>query len=836
MDRTSPTTLATHVQGNETARPEIVSPSLDRMLELMVVFVLATSMAGLVLALGGLFQALQVVLLGAMSTLAYAFRFPASDRHRQAPNARHLLLLALVVLFFRIPSFNYVLGGQDEGVYFNIAANMVRTGGIVPTDAVLARISNTAQVQQYVSENYQQTIYLPGVYRSEDAVPQSEFQFYHMFPMWMAIAGGLFGIFNQLYALTFLSLLSVIFIYALALRISGKAEVALAAGLLLAVNPLHVFFSKFSVSEVPTLAFSAIGFAMLAGYWSAPTDERRPRWLVLSALAFACLFTTRISGFMYLPFLLAVSIASLLCDPDRPRARALHLWGVGVAGLYALSVAYGLRWSSHYSTDIYELSFRPLLGAHWKRVAALAVAAMIAAWGVMWTLSISRWRPTLARAVLVASRLVGPLTLLCIAAALYKGYQLGFTDLYLGDPWMATRWHLAGAGWRSFGATSLIVAAMYLGPPLFVAYLWLVQRRSGAPMLQMLSVFLLGFAANFALLQWFVAYQPYFARYLLSEFVPYIVLFVCCAWGATRSAVGKSTILAVILLSGVYAVAVSAAQYGKRENAGAQEFLSRATSHLGAGDVLMMDATAPPYGVSAVKTGIVYAFGKAAMNVNATSLMDDTYIARIAAAFDDVYLLTAKSSTPAGFDFVETERLQVAGFDHSLHPPVRASNQLDLPLYLYRLHASYGNGSVIDFGSGGAGVGWLGDGWSTPEPWGVWSIGHSAHIRIASRDLIGAEDLKLRLTAIGFVGPSHPRQVVRMAVNAKPGTTIEFRYPDATSQTIEIAIGSGGVGATGAVDVAFDMPDAVSPRALGRGGDDRTLAIGLKSAVLVAGE
>ncbi len=810
--------------------------SMDRALELVIVWVLAVSAVGLALALLGYFQAVQVILIASLATWGYGTRFPVDGRRVTAVGSRHLLLLLLVTVFFRVPPFNYVLGGQDEGVYFNAAAHIAKTGGITPSDPVLEKLANTAEAGQYLADNYRPTIYLPGVYRSPDAVPTLEFQFYHLFAVWMAVFGGLFGVFHEVYGLTFLSLLSVFFVYALSSRISGKPAVGLTAGMLLAVNPLHAFFSRFPVSEVPALAFSSMGFAMLVGYWKAPPDDRRPRWLVLSALAFGCLFATRISGFMYLPFILSVSAGSLLCDPDRARARAIHWWSVGIVGLYAGSVAYGLAWSRRYSVDIYNLSFGSLFGPRWWGILMILIAAMLTAWGSIWVAAGTALRPTLAHLAHAAYRLVGPLTLLVFAVGLFKGYTLGFTDHYQSDPWVGARWNLSGQGWRSFFATSMVVVSMYVCPLLVAAYLWICQQKEGDPALAMLRIFLLGFAANFALLQWFVPYQPYFARYLLSEFVPYMLVLVACGWGVARTGAARKALFAAIIFSGAYAAAVSAAQYGKQDNAGAQEFLSRVTSHVGPGDVLMLDTSAAQYNVDAVKTGIAFAFGTPVMNISDSSMKDGTYVARIAGAFDEVYLLSSRSTTPAGFDFIEQERMTVSGFGASLHPPLRVQGQVDVPLYLYRLRARTGEGAAISFGRGGAGAGWLGSGWSSPEPWGVWSAANTASVQVDAREMMLAGDkLSLQLLATGYVNQNHPRQVVKMSINSGPEEIIEFHYPDHISRTIDIALDSRTLTSSGLLDIEFQMPDAVSPRSLGSGADERLLGIGLKTALVSTG-
>ena len=364
-----------------TEQGESMGARIDRALELLVVMVLLVSGLGLCLTLAGHFLAIQVLLLSLLLTLCYGWRTRrVSVISTCEPDWRHLICLGLICLFFRLPAYNYVLGGQDQGLYVNTAHYIVRTGGIDVRDAPLEKLQGSPYIETYLSENRGPTIYLPGVYEHSPDGDKLQFQFYHLFPVWMALFIGIFGSASGLYALSFFALLSVLFFYKLALTASGSSRTALIAGGLLAVCPLHVWFSKFPVTEVPALAFSLIGFTYLAAYFNHNGTAGKTRYLWISALAFGALFVTRISGFMYMPFLIGIAMVGTATDENRVRQRAISIWAIAVTILYGISVWYGLRWSSLYATDIYTLSFVKIFGGHWRLGIFVITVAVLSMW------------------------------------------------------------------------------------------------------------------------------------------------------------------------------------------------------------------------------------------------------------------------------------------------------------------------------------------------------------------------------------------------------------------------------------------------------------------------
>lgn len=822
---------------------ESVEVRVDRVLELLMVFVVLASLIGLFATLAGHFFAPQVWILSLLLTGAYARRTPAAEvSPGPSPHWQHVVLLLLVGLFFRLPAFQYVLGGQDEGVYVNMANYIERTGGIATRDTVLERLQGTDAARVYMQNNrltgaagdeYGAGTYLPGVYLHTPGGAKLEFQFYHLFPVWIALFGGVFGIGFGIYALTFFAMLSILFFYRLALILTGSHSAALMAGLLLALSPLHAFFSKFPVTEVPALAFSTAGFTYLAAYWSAP-EQRQRRWLWLSAAAFAGLFFTRISGLMYLPFVVALAVAASACDADAERRRGVVHWAIAVVGLYLVSAAYGMHWSHRYATDIYRFFFAGPFGPHWRAYAIATLMIGLMAW---WWLTRLAARPGggelirrfLLRPCLVA---VGAVVLIGLAVGLLKIYRLGWTTHYSADRWLATVWGLAGSGWNAARASSLMGVAVYIGPLLPLLFIVWVLRRQMDPRVEFLRVFVAGFFVYTAVLQWTIPYGPYYARYLLSELVPYLILFVVCRWSAMPSGKGRLAVTAALALTATYAGATTMSQIGKRENAGLYDALHQLVSHIDSEDVVLLDS----FGIhtpdnSGIKTPLVYTFGLNVVTADPDDFSNASYVAALDSRYDDLYLITPNAAPPPGFVAIDSSRIRVWAFRWGHGAPKRLFVREDLRLYLYRLEKPvFPLAAAQSFRAQGGWNNWLASGWSMPESWGVWSVGTHAQLQIDPRQLpLRKGGLVLSFEARAFLTSNHPRQRVRVTVNGVEAGHYTAVYPDGHLR-IDVPLPRDLLTQAGRVTIDFDLPDAVSPKAVGMNNDARVLGIGLISA------
>lgn len=818
-----------------TAAVAIRRPQLDVWLIRLITFVVVTGLIGLAATLLEVFHAPQVLLVSLLATALIDRGTHLSRAALPGPSAkwRHVLLILLVALIFRVPAYHYVMGGQDEGLYVNVAHYINATGGIKVRDKVRESIEGTLYVDRYDASNRFGASYLAGVYQKDATSSKLQFQFYDMFQVWMALFDGLFGISAGVYALTFLALFSIVLLYRLALLLSGSIRAALFMGGLLAVSPLHAFFSKFPVTEVPTLCFTACGFLLIAAYWTAAPGARRRGWYVLSVFAFLCMFTTRISGFMYMPFLIGAAWFALLLDEDEARRRGMQRWAIGLTIAYLASVAYGTHWASHYSRDIYRLSFAPLLGVHWKTVIVALGLAVILVWVAL--AASSRARQPLGLRFGWIRRWAMHIPTVAVAAAvcigLVKIYWLGWTSHYHGVAWLTTVWHLSGAGWNSAMDTSLWMLVVMMCPLMLVAFFAAVAASRPDPRLVFLRWLVAGFFGYLAVLQWTVPYAPYYTRYLLSDFVPYALLLVVVAWAVMARSAKRTAVTAAILGTLVYSAALSAAQIGKNENQGALASTQRIATRMQPSDLIMLDE--PPGSCmqyNELKTPLIYTFGRHVVTVDGSDLRDLGYMSALDARYDNVFLLTADTDAPLpGYRFVIHSRYKVLHYQWNHSFPHRLAVWRDCHLSLYeRIRGWSSRAAWVSFAVHGGGVAALQNGWGTPQLWGTWSVANRAVLSVDPADLpASTTGIVLRFTAKVLVDPKHSEQRVEVSVNGGPVQSYTGRYPN-DEIVFPVSIAPDLLQSDHPIAIAFTLPDAISPVALGQSIDARPLALGLE--------
>jgi hypothetical protein len=795
--------------------------------ETLAVFVLAMSGFGLLFARMGIFDAPPVWLLSLIATGGYFQAVRTWQRSEYSVPGWHLLLLLGVGLLFRLTPDAYVLGGQDQGVYLNTAMHLANVGNLVPVDPVLPHLSDPAAREIYRNSNYLPTSYLPGIYSTPGGLV---FQFYHLFPVWLALFGDGSGPATAVYALTFLSLVSILFFYRLAYLLTADRTAALAAGLLLALNPLHAFFSRFPVTEVPALAFSLIGFSFLLDYWRNAGNAGKAgswRFLLISALAMCCLFFTRISGFMYMPVVVAITLAAM-CDERRDRRLSMLAWGIAVIAGYAASVCYGLIWSRPYASDIYRLSFGPGLGRHVLLVLGVGTAAAAVVW---WAAQRAASQP--ARRLKLVRMLhlgVGLLPFIAVTVALvaaWKAFALGYTDAYATDPVIAARFGLAQRGWVSIFSTSLVATAVYLSPFLFAAFFPAAFAAGRSALMALVLLCATYFFAIVVLFQPVLPYQPYYARYLLSEVVPYLLLLVVCVWAALeKKSRARAWLAAALCAGGLYCGLLSSAQIGKSEHEGVSDSLARLLQDFDRGDLVLIDVAMTTPQVSELKTPLVFTAGLNVASATRADLARPHYLDRLDRDFDDVFLLSTDCNAPfAGFRRVDSTRYLERIFTHGAIPPTTTAVRGESTICTYRYDPVAMGGEVAyEFAGGGSGTGLLGAGWSTPEQWGVWSNGTAAQVSLPLH-VEKAGQYVVEIEGRAYVTPKVPAQSIIVTDDAGSSASTIARFPDGR---VHLRLQVDAAPGRSNPVLHFVFQNAVSPLALGYSKDGRTLAFGLE--------
>jgi hypothetical protein len=128
-----------------------------------------------------------------------------------------------------------------------------------------------------------------------------------------------------------------------------------------------------------------------------------------------------------------------------------------------------------------------------------------------------------------------------------------------------------------------------------------------------------------------------------------------------------------------------------------------------------------------------------------------------------------------------------------------------------------------DFASGASVSPALVAGFDNIEPFGRWSIGPRASFSYTLVEPASRPRVARIALAAALVKGSHAQRVL---VSVNGGARHAFRLDGAAGRIIEVPMPADAP-LTGSID--FELPDAVSPKALGMGDDGRQLAIGVKS-------
>ena len=629
-------------------------------------------------------------------------RFDAEHASAGKPIAPVLLLVLLTGLLFRTEPFLSLAGGQDQGVYVSMSAHLQREGSAFVDDRLPDALPDQRSRDIYraglPADPEGGSAVLPGLYHSPTR-GDYVFQFYHLHPLWMATFAELFGDRARFHALGFFGLLGVLGLSLLAFELTGSRRAAFAAGILVATNPLHVFFSRFPVSEAVALAFSSLGFYYLArafrGAQNAAPPATTASLVTLAAACVSLVFFVRITGFLYLPALVPLFGlgAWLTLRNRRPWGRRIIGFCAAVATLYGVSVLYGLGYSPGYALSVYDRTFGNLLGDGWPLVTAGAAALAVAG---LAEIARNPRRPAVRRLLVLAADprpwiKLGSLVIgAALAGSFLQAYWIGFTDRYADDPFYRG-FGIVGSGAGIFLQSGAMGWLLYVSPWLAGIALWGMHRPPRRWPVALLYVFLAGCMAATLLLNVPVIYQHYYyARYLLSEIVPYsLVLAVAVTFLA---APGRFRILGVtaIVAAIPFQLFFTAKQMAVREGVQPYEVMGRLADVVG-NDVLLFDADGfrgePDYWTHArLQTPLTYYFGMHVFPYYGASRVDD-----VVQSFEGViggnrlWLLSPAPTAHPGLELHETFAYQDRRMDSSATIPVNINERYwPQTLFLYR--------------------------------------------------------------------------------------------------------------------------------------------------------
>lgn len=825
-----------------------------RTFDLLAVWVASVSYASVALLALSAYDASIAIIAGTLvATVVWFFtparfmpaRFDADGVAPGRPVFPILLLVLLAALLFRVEPFRTMHGGQDQGLYVGMSGYLQREGSVFIDDPLPDALPDRRSQEIYeaglLTDPPFGAAMQPGVYYSQTR-GDYVFQFYHLQPLWMATFAEIFGDGARFHALTFFGLLSVLGLCLLTFELTGSRLAVLAAGLLLAVNPLHAYFSRFPVTEVVALGFSSVGFYYLAralrGMRGSAPGAAVTSLLALAAASMSLVFFVRITGFLYLPalvLLFGVGVRSTL-DGRRGEGRRIVGFCAAVAALYGLSVLYGLAYSPVYALSVYDRTFGRLLGGWWP---LLSVGAAVAAVAALAAAARNPHRPAVRRLLTPAAGTrpwvwVGTAAVaFAVFGSLYQAYVIGFTDRHAGDAFL-TQFGVVGAGPGIFLQSGAAAWLLYATPPLVLVLVRGMHRpgRSAAEVL--LYVFLaVCLAANVVFHVPVIYRHYYYARYLLSEAVPYSIVLAVTLTALAGPGVFRRLGVVAVLAAMPFHLYFTARQMPVRHGLRPYAVLSRIADRVGEGVLLLdVDGFGGRRLHTRLQTPLSLYFGTHVFPY-ASEDLDDIVQSFEGVLGANLWLLTNTPNGHPGLRLGETFPYRDHRMDRAATIPTTINERYwDQTLFLYRQREvcaapdcemrlrdralySIGHGYVYHRRM-------LGAGWHGAEERHAWS-GPRATLTL-SRNWFpaGRWPAAMRLETRAFA-PSPDRPVTMTARSGRVEHVV--RFDDGETAVREVSLGCAGVGDLCTVELEID--GARSPREVSGLPDARTLGIAL---------
>lgn len=808
-------------------------------LDYLAIMVATVSIVSITLLITDSFHPKQAFFIGgSLATIIFSFAKMRSISTADGQGLGFFTLFSLILFaaVFRLEPYPWINGGQDQGVYVSMSAYYQKGGNLFITDPISDKLSNETLKTIY-KENLPEGSFQPGVFYSSrnDYV----FQFYHLHPLWMAIFADFLGDGARIYSLTFFSLLSIIFLSLLAFELSGSRAAALAVGILLAVNPLHAFFSKWPVTEIVALAFSSMAFYYLARAYRLADYVVPSRWaLGISCLSLSMLFFVRISGFLYLPALLLVfMVGTWFYQVHNNRfGKDLAAFSVACICLYVLSVFYGLSFSPNYSIYIYRSNFGRFANGDWILVMSVILIFML--------LTMYVWHSHLCHAkvgkkfsfwlqpnVFVVFLVV--ITVVASVFSLHQVYLLGYTDTFASNSWLGSRWKLSGSGIAAVERSSVLNWILYSSPFLVAVGIVALLKRGADWKVALLLVVPVTAMLLFFLRTIVLPYQYYYARYLLTEAVPYIIIVFVVVTIGSGIAVWRRAGIAAVALSVLWFGYLTIQQFGAEEGIRPLNVLKQIATHVDQDDVLLIEPSGWSISSFHFETPLRFYFG-----IKMFTLPHEQrklYAQEISGSFRRVFLLTPKPIEDDHFILIDRLLHFDRVMERSGHIPLKiVDNFWRQDLYLYEM-------KKIDWPSG---VGWdflfdrahypvshnnaeiakvLGDGWHSIEARHVWSTGRS-EIKLVTEDFRSKQLPDFAVLEIApFAASANRPIVVYVASCGDYEEQLDFRSAERISLRIPITV----IDNQAECMIRFKIDNVHSPKQLGQSGDTRELGIAL---------
>lgn len=445
----------------------------------------------------------------------------------------YLLIILFIGFLFRLNPSIYLSGAQDQGLYISMSHQFEKNGSLDIPDTLMPNM-NESQLEIYEKYNPPSAM---GVSRSWTKNQTEVMPFYPLHPMWMSLFAYMMGDLNRSYSIVFFSILSIFILFKLTTLLTKDQTAPYLAAFLLAINPLHVFLSKFPVTENVALFFSLTGFYyfLLALKKSSSKYEYYLN-LTISALTFFSFFFVRMSGLLYIPFFIIIFLVFFLNSYLRFKSIGLIFYFISLFIFFILSCIYFRYLLPELFFPFYEGAFQPFLGDKWFLLIVFLLIILVV---LLVTFLFFFKKQIIYLIELIFKNVVYIIIvgfLFIVGITIFQLFKLGFSDNFSSFVFQAIQ-QKGQDGFKSLRFLPLYTIFLYLSPFCFLLIplsFWKLNNSYKKEFF-IIFIFILNFFIVNSIIFKFVQYHYYYARYYMTEIIPALIILISIGWNSIKN-------------------------------------------------------------------------------------------------------------------------------------------------------------------------------------------------------------------------------------------------------------------------------------------------------------
>lgn len=451
-----------------------------------------------------------------------------------------ILVILLLSLLLRLGPWLYLEGGQDQGTYISMSSQFERNGGITYPDNVYSLLT-TELKEKYVQLEGWKALGFNRIGETSEITSN----FYPAHPLIMSIFGFLFGDENRVLSLTVFSILSIAATFLLTKEITKNRKIGYIAAILISLSPLHLYFSKFPVTEIMTLALnlSSLYFIYRAYY------KKETYLLWLSLLLINVTLYTRLTWIISLPIFVIIILMVLTYEKEKFVKKEWGLWGIAILISFLISTLFYFLNINFLYYYFYAKIFK-FIPEIWFYIILFALPFILF---LLSTRFNEYTKKVFSYLFKYRNWIMWGIFIFLLYSTVKHFYLMVFTDKFVGG-WFDYFWGMARGGWIILKDMPLSSIIFYITPIGLIVWVLSIKTLNTPAKFLLFLYMMIYTAFNFYITR-YTPHHFYYARYQLSEMIPIIIIFISIySWEfiKTKKIITYLILIPILIYSGFH--------------------------------------------------------------------------------------------------------------------------------------------------------------------------------------------------------------------------------------------------------------------------------------------